>query len=160
MNTVYNSMQKKTYSDYQNYSTEQLTEMITSNKYSSRVVEIFEDILNERINNGSDPNQVSPENEVSHSTKSGSSYEFCDEEIEKGIHISPIWKTLIFLSFPFLGIIPIIAGSVFLFSKRTNSKNVQYYTYDKSTRKAGIVMLIPITLIIILVLWQIIKKSF
>jgi len=153
-------MQKKTYSDYQNYSTEQLTAMINSNKYSSRVVDILEDILNERINIGSDPYQINPKNEVSQYTRSRASIELSDEEIEKGIHISPIWKTLIFLSLPFMGIIPIIAGNIFLFSKRTNSKNIQHYTYDKSTRRAGMVMLIPITVIIILVLWQIIKKSF
>lgn len=132
--------------------------MINSNKYSSRVVEIFEDILNERLYTGSDPNQVNQENEFSQSTKSGSSYKYSDEQIEKGIHISPVWKTLIFLSFPFMGIIPIIAGNIFLFSKRTDSKNVQHYTYDKSTRIAGMVMLIPITLIILIVLWQIIIK--
>jgi hypothetical protein len=48
MKKNYNSMQVKIYSDYRNCSTEKLTEMINSNKYADGVIEIINDILNER----------------------------------------------------------------------------------------------------------------
>jgi hypothetical protein len=48
MRENYGLRQKKMYSDYENYSTSKLEEMINSDKYNSEVVSIIEDIIYDR----------------------------------------------------------------------------------------------------------------
>ena len=50
MKENYNSRDRKIYSDYSVYSTEELAEAIKSEKYYTEVLEIIQDILDERMN--------------------------------------------------------------------------------------------------------------
>lgn len=69
-------------------------------------------------------------------------YDISDNKIEIGEQGNTLYIALCYLSAFLGGIVPIVAGSIYLNSKRKNSLGKSFYFYNKRTRMYGIGMLI------------------
>ena len=65
-----------------------------------------------------------------------------DNKLELGEQGNTLWIALCFFAAIFGGVISIVAGYIYAYSKRKNSQGVDTYVYNEQTRKYGKWMLI------------------
>jgi len=70
------------------------------------------------------------------------SNEVINKKIEDGVQGNTFWIVICFLAAILGGIISIIAGYIYAYSKRRNLQGETYYYYNKQTRKYGKIILI------------------
>lgn len=63
--------------------------------------------------------------------------EISNDTIRLGEQGNPIWITILFISALLGGLIPIIGGCIYCFSKRRTTSGEEVYTYNEQTRKYG-----------------------
>lgn len=68
--------------------------------------------------------------------------EVINKKIEEGVQGNTFWIAVCFLLAILGGIISIVAGYIYAYSKRENLQGESYYYYNEQTRKYGKIMLI------------------
>ena len=81
--------------------------------------------------------------------------EISNKKIEEGVQGNTFWIAIYFLSAILGGIISIVAGYIYAYSKRKNIEGEAYYYYNEQTRKYGKLMLI--VGIIMFIVWLAIR---
>jgi hypothetical protein len=104
---------------------------LNSSKYQPEFIELVEKELLKRKIPLESLKYINEKNEV-----------VKDETLQLGKQGNQFWMIAAFILSIFGGIWPLFAGYNYAFSKHKNTKGVEYFVYNKSTRKKGEWMLI------------------